>query len=65
LSRPTITHARTAGFKAVFADRGNKDLLVAMLNQLPPTEAAVKDIIEYLDRVPAHSPVDVRIAPPV
>ena len=39
-----------AGFKAVFADRGNKDLLVAMLNLLLPPEAAVKDIVEYLDR---------------
>ena len=39
-----------AGFKAVFADRGNKDLLIGLLNVLLPPEARVKDIMEYLDR---------------
>ena len=39
-----------AGFKAVFADRGNKALLIGLLNVLLPPEARVKDIIEYLDR---------------
>ena len=39
-----------AGFKAVFADRGNKDLLIGLLNVLLPPEAKGKDIVEYLDR---------------
>ena len=39
-----------AGFKAVFADRGNKALLIGLLNVLLPPEARVKDIVEYLDR---------------
>ena len=39
-----------AGFKAVFADRGNKELLIGLLNILLPPEARVGDILEYLDR---------------
>ena len=39
-----------AGFKAVFADRGNKALLIGLLNVLLPPEARVEDILEYLDR---------------
>ena len=39
-----------AGFKAVFADRSNKALLIGLLNVLLPPEARVKDIVEYLDR---------------
>ncbi len=39
-----------AGFKAVFADRSNKELLIGLLNVLLPPEAKVEDIIEYLDR---------------
>ena len=39
-----------AGFKAVFADRSNKELLIGLLNVLLPPEARVKDIVEYLDR---------------
>ena len=39
-----------AGFKAVFADKGNKALLIGLLNVLLPPEARVKDIVEYLDR---------------
>ena len=39
-----------AGFKAVFADKSNKALLIGLLNVLLPPEARVKDIIEYLDR---------------
>ena len=39
-----------AGFKAVFADRSNKELLIGLLNVLLPPEAKVEDIVEYLDR---------------
>ena len=39
-----------AGFKAVFADKSNKALLIGLLNVLLPPEAKVEDIIEYLDR---------------
>jgi len=39
-----------AGFKAVFADKSNKALLIGLLNVLLPPEARVKDIVEYLDR---------------
>ena len=39
-----------AGFKAVFADKGNKELLIGLLNVLLPPEARVGDILEYLDR---------------
>ena len=39
-----------AGFKAVFADRSNKALLIGLLNVLLPPEAKVEDILEYIDR---------------
>ena len=39
-----------AGFKAVFADKSNKALLIGLLNVLLPPEARVEDILEYLDR---------------
>ena len=38
------------GFKAVFADRNNKDILIGVLNQILPPEARVEDIKEYSDR---------------
>ncbi|MCX4337436.1 MAG: PD-(D/E)XK nuclease family transposase [Bacteroidales bacterium] len=39
-----------AGFKAVFADRANKPLLIRLLNNLLPEGVIVKDIVEYCDR---------------
>ena len=39
-----------SGFKAVFADKNNKDLLVRMLNHLLPDYVRVKDITHYRDR---------------
>lgn len=39
-----------AGFKAVFADKNNKVLLVKLLNKVLPDDVRVKDIIKYLDR---------------
>ncbi len=39
-----------AGFKAVFADRNNRELLRQTLNLLLPEENAVEQIAEYLDR---------------
>ena len=60
MSRDEALHAVTpgryvdltldAGFKAVFADKGNKELLIGLLNVLLPPEARVGDILEYLDR---------------
>ena len=38
------------GFKAVFADRNNKDILIGVLNQVLPPEARIEDIKEYSDR---------------
>ena len=38
------------GFKAVFADRANKPLLIRLLNNLLPEGVIVKDIVEYCDR---------------
>ena len=38
------------GFKAVFADRNNKDLLIGVLNMILPSEARIDDITEYSDR---------------
>ena len=38
------------GFKAVFADRSNKDILIGVLNQILPPEARIEDIKEYSDR---------------
>ena len=39
-----------AGFKAVFADRENKELLRQTINLLLPEENAVEEIAQYLDR---------------
>ena len=39
-----------AGFKAVLADRNNKDILIGVLNLNLPPEARVEDIVEYSDR---------------
>ena len=38
------------GFKAVFADRNNKDILIGVLNQILPPEVRIEDIKEYSDR---------------
>ena len=38
------------GFKAVFANRNNKDILIGVLNQILPPEARIEDIKEYSDR---------------
>ena len=38
------------GFKAVFADRNNKDILIGVLNQILPPEARIEDLKEYSDR---------------
>ena len=39
-----------SGFKAVFADPNNKDLLIELLNILLPEYVRVKDITKYRDR---------------
>ncbi len=39
-----------AGFKAVFACRANKQLLIGLLNRLLPDGVVVSDIVEYCDR---------------
>ena len=39
-----------SGFKAVFADRENKKLLICLLNHLLPEDAKVDDIVSYEDR---------------
>jgi len=36
-----------AGFKAVFAYRSNKELLIGLLNHLLPEGVVVRDIVEY------------------
>ena len=38
------------GFKIVYGDRANKELLIDLLNAVLPEEAEVEDIIEYRDR---------------
>lgn len=43
-----------AGFKAVFADRSNKSLLISLLNHLLPDGVVVNDIVEYCDREQAQ-----------
>ena len=47
---PFVDLRSDAGFKAVLADRNNKDILVGVLNLILPPEAMVEDIIEYSDR---------------
>ena len=39
-----------AGFKAVFACRSNKALLIEFLNRLLPDGVVIRDILEYCDR---------------
>ncbi len=39
-----------AGFKAVYADRQNKPLLISLLNMVLPDDVRVHDITDYLDR---------------
>ncbi|MGN0190301.1 MAG: Rpn family recombination-promoting nuclease/putative transposase [Candidatus Cryptobacteroides sp.] len=39
-----------SGFKIVYGDRENKELLIDLLNVILPEEAQVEDIIEYRDR---------------
>ena len=47
---PFVNLRSDVGFKAVFADRNNKDILIGILNQILPPEARVEDIKEYSDR---------------
>lgn len=39
-----------SGFKAVYADRSNKPLLISLLNLVLPDDVHVHDILEYRDR---------------
>ena len=47
---PFVNLRSDVGFKAVFADRNNKDLLIGVLNMILPSEARIEDIKEYSDR---------------
>ena len=47
---PFVDLRSDAGFKAVLADRKNKDILIGVLNLILPPEARVEDIVEYSDR---------------
>ena len=47
---PFVDLRSDAGFKAVLADRNNKDILIGVLNLILPPEARVEDIVEYSDR---------------
>ena len=47
---PFVDLRSDSGFKAVLADRKNKDILIGVLNQILPPEARVEDIVEYSDR---------------
>ena len=47
---PFVDLRSDAGFKAVMADRDNKDILIGVLNEILPPEARVEDIVEYSDR---------------
>ncbi len=47
---PFVNLRSDVGFKAVFADRNNKDILIGVLNQVLPPEARIEDIKEYSDR---------------
>ena len=47
---PFVNLRSDVGFKAVFADRNNKDLLIGVLNMILPSEARIDDITEYSDR---------------
>ena len=47
---PFVNLRSDVGFKAVFADRNNKDILIGVLNQILPPEARIEDIKEYSDK---------------
>ena len=47
---PFVNLRSDVGFKAVFADRNNKDILIGVMNQILPPEARIEDIKEYSDR---------------
>ena len=47
---PFVNLRSDVGFKAVFSDRNNKDILIGVLNQILPPEARIEDIKEYSDR---------------
>ena len=47
---PFVNLRSDVGFKAVFADRNNKDILIGVLNQILPPEARIEEIKEYSDR---------------
>ena len=47
---PFVNLRSDVGYKAVFADRNNKDILIGVLNQILPPEARIEDIKEYSDR---------------
>ena len=47
---PFVNLRSDVGFKAVFADWNNKDILIGVLNQILPPEARIEDIKEYSDR---------------
>ena len=49
-SAPFVDLRSDAGFKAVLADRANKDILIGVLNLILPPEAKIGDILEYSDR---------------
>ena len=39
-----------SGFKAVMADKDNKQLLIGLLNEVLPPHDHIVDIVQYLDR---------------
>ena len=47
---PFVNLRSDVGFKAVFADKNNKDILIGVLNMILPPEARIEDIKEYSDR---------------
>ena len=50
-----------SGFKAVFADKANKTILISLLNHVLPPQARVDDIVEYLDREQGRDTPDGRL----
>ncbi|MGM9736209.1 MAG: Rpn family recombination-promoting nuclease/putative transposase [Candidatus Cryptobacteroides sp.] len=50
MGRRFVNLMEDAGFKAVYCDRQNKDLLIDLLNHLLPDYARVSDIVKYRDR---------------
>lgn len=47
-----------AGFKAVFADKSNKRLLIGLLNHVLTSDTRVKDIVRYGDREQEPDTID-------